>query len=114
MTLTTPLYCTHLQQGCSGAGDRKTFILISRVIRFILLFAYTTLPMWGTWVISQMGYREIMPDDMLLAMGWLPISAAIITLSFMKFGWKNKFKGTCSFIIYNAIALTSMIYFIGI
>jgi len=113
MTLTVPFNNTHFQPTHSGWDKRKTFILLSRLGRFALLFAYTTFPMWTSWLISQTGYRDITPNDMLIAMGWLPISAAIITLSFMKFGWKNKFKGVACFIFYNALALSGIAYFFG-
>ena len=114
MTLTASFNNTHFQSTHSGWNDRKTFILFSRLTRFALLFAYTTLPMWTTWLTSQAGYRDISSNDMLIAMGWLPISAAIITLSFMKFGWKSKFKGIACFIFYNALALSGIAYFIGL
>ena len=114
MTIATPLNNIPTQQFSCDRDKRKTFIFFSRLIRLILFFIYATLPMWATWMISQAGYRDITQHDMLIGMGWLPVSAAIITLSFMKFGWKNKFKGFACFIFYNALALSGIAYFIGI
>ncbi|MGL4666918.1 MAG: hypothetical protein ACRCWR_03200 [Saezia sp.] len=113
MTITAPLNCTGFKKNSTDTNNNRTFILFSRLIRLVLFFAYATLPMWATWLISQTGYRDIDPNDMLIAMGWLPISAAIITLSFMKFGWKEKCKGITCFIFYNAVALGGISYFIG-
>ena len=112
MTLTSPLHMTNPHSTTDGNNRRKLAIFFSRLIRLSLLFAYTTAPMWTSWFMSQTGYRNIAPEDMLLAMGWLPISAAIIGLSFMKFSWQNKLKGTLSFIFLNAAAISVITYFV--
>ena len=82
---------------------RKISIFLSRAIRITLLFIYATWPMWSSWLADRLGYRDVSSFDLLFAMIWLPISGAIIALSFAKFGWKQKIKGLLSFIAYNAV-----------
>ena len=81
--------------------QNSTFIFFSRLVRFAFLFAYATLPIWVFQFVYSTNYYDISSTDMLLAMAWMPISGAIIALSFMKFGWRHKLKGLLLFITYN-------------
>lgn len=111
--MTTNLYLNRSSYAFCNTATHKPAQPFYKVLTLILLFTYATFPMWLTWTCNHFGYREIVPNDVLLAMGWLPISAAIISLSFMKFGLKEKLKSIACFTLYNAIAISSILYFIG-
>lgn len=89
---------------------RHIAVMVSRLARLTLLFAYITLPMWASWLAYQNGYRAVSSSDMLVAMAWMPTGSAIIALSFMQFGWKQLFKGCAAFLALNSIALGTLLW----
>lgn len=98
-----------IKTSSQGTHQNSTFIFFSRLVRFAFLFAYATLPIWVFQLVYSTNYYDISSTDMLLAMAWMPISGAIIALSFMKFGWKHKLKGLLLFITYNISIISLMI-----
>lgn len=70
----------------ASIGQEESVFLVSlkRVCILALAFAYVTLPMWGTWLASYYQLHTVSSRDLLLAICWLPASAAIIHLSFTK------------------------------
>lgn len=101
---------TQLTPAAQTVNNGSVFKNLLRITRLALLFAYISLPMWASWLGYYTNYREISSNDMLLAMAWMPISSAIIALSFMKDGRKHFFKASFVFVLLNAIAGACLVW----
>lgn len=55
-----------------------------RISALAFVFSYVTLPIWGTWLANYYHLHTVSPQDLLLMMCWMPISASILGLSFIK------------------------------
>lgn len=68
-------------------SQQETGVLLTSLKRIsivALVFAYVTLPIWGMWLASYYQLHTVSSRDLLLAICWMPASAAIIHLSFTK------------------------------
>lgn len=67
-----------------ASASSVTLSSLLRISTLTLIFAYVSFPIWGAWLANYYHLYTVSPQDLLLMMCWMPISAGILGLSFIK------------------------------